>query len=168
MSKNIFIKRTICFLVFMFAVSSIAVISVKAQEVKRIVQGTSWKDVKAELYECRRNQGILTIKILLKNRSSELISGGSFLKENRIDYNYVFLLDPKSFAKYGVKKDTEGKYLQGLLNQRRDGGWTYRPKDPQKSGWNFLPHRQRFLPLIFRLPAFSLLKILTLLVRGEV
>jgi len=90
--------------------------------------------VKAELYECRRNQGILTIKILLKNRSSELISGGSFLKENRIDYNYVFLLDPKSFAKYGVKKDTEGKYLQGLLNQRRDGGWTYRPKDPQKSG----------------------------------
>jgi len=38
MSRNIFIKRIICFLVFMFAVSSIAVISVKAQEVKRIVQ----------------------------------------------------------------------------------------------------------------------------------
>jgi len=41
MSRNIFIKRIICLLVFMFAVSSIAVISVKAQEVKRIVQETN-------------------------------------------------------------------------------------------------------------------------------
>jgi outer membrane protein OmpA-like peptidoglycan-associated protein len=73
----------------------------------------SWDTLKGSVKQCRRYQGILTVELVFRNDGDDDVSGGSSLKENRINYQDLYVIDAKAKKKYFTLKDKEGGCLAG-------------------------------------------------------
>jgi len=87
-------------------------------------QETEFQGVVAELMECKRKEGVLTVKVTFRNTGAESVSMSIETEHGKYQHIYV-TADSK---KYFVLKDSEGaplapKYLDGTLGKGQKILW---------------------------------------------
>ena len=105
-------KVFICFVVPLFVMSSLVFVpssGVPASEKSGSViqsQEMNYPGVVAEIIECKQKKGVLTLKVRIKNTSSEKVRVlWRDAKKN------VYLLDETNQKKYFILKDANGEYI---------------------------------------------------------